>query len=182
MNTTHPTLTSLRPTGPLSTTLSLLLFGVILCVRLSASWLSLSPHQALAEPLGELDAPDHRPCGQDHFEPNDVRGRARNISPSLFGEREVEATSCRGDEDWYTIWLTRGQLVELRLEGDEVGRWPGMDIYAPRKRKPQGVRRRGHGVQTLKIYAQRSGRYRLKVRGRGEQPARYRLQLRQLIR
>ena len=179
MKTTPTHLSFLRSGAPLSTALSLLLFGVILCVRLSSSWLSLSPHQALAEPL---DSPEHRPCGQDTFEPNDVRGRARNISPSLLGEREVEASSCRGDEDWYTIWLTRGQLVELRLEGDEVGRWPGINIYAPRKRRPQGVRHRGHGVQTLKVYAQRSGRYRLNVRGRGDNPARYRIQMRRLTR
>lgn len=121
-------------------------------------------------------------CGRDSFEPNNARAKARNISTELLGQREVEAQTCYGDEDWYTIWLTRGQLVELRLEGAEVGRWPAMDIYAPRKRTPQGVRRRGRGVQTLKVYAKHSGRYRLKVRGRGDSPTRYRLQLRPLTR
>lgn len=144
----------------------------------SARWPSLVRTSA-AEPL---TSPSPKRCGGDSFEPNDARAKARNISTELLGEREVEAQSCTGDEDWYTIWLTRGQLVELRLEGVEVGRWPAMDLYAPRKRTPQGVRRRGRGVQTLKVYAKRSGRYRLKVRGRGEAPARYRLQLRRLTR
>jgi len=147
-------------------------------------WLSsaaLGSADASPSPSG-LGEPSRRRCGRDAFEPNDARARARNISTELLGAREVEASSCRGDEDWYTIWLTRGQLVELRLEGSEVGRWPQMDIYAPRKRTPQGVRRRGEGLQTLKVYAKRSGRYRLKVRGRGDEPTRYRLQLRQLTR
>jgi hypothetical protein len=78
------------------------------------------------------------------------------------------------------VWLNRGQLVELRVSSEEAHRWPPMRIFAPRKRKPQGVHHRGRGAQSLKVYARRSGRYRLRVRGRGNERARYHLSMREL--
>lgn len=152
------------------------------CAILYCVPLIFFPLSSWANPDSSWIKAQNPSCGNDHFEPNDARSKARNISTELLGERQIEANSCRGDEDWYTIWLTQGQLIELRLEGTAVDRWPGISLYAPRKRKPQGIRHRGKGVQTLKVYAKHSGRYRLKVRGRGDEASRYLIQMRRLTR
>lgn len=180
MNTNVNLMMYLRRHKPLSTAIALLLFSVVLSARLSTSWVYIFTQTALAEPLGEQDTPSIKRCGQDRFEPNNIRGRARNISPSMYKAQEVEARSCSGDEDWYTIWLDRGQQVELRLEGDEVGRWPGLSVFAPLQRSSLGLRERSQNVQSIKVRAHLSGRYRVKVRGRGDEPARYYLRMRRL--
>ena len=136
--------------------------------------------EALRSPP-RAERPEARePCGVDTFEPNDHRPRARNVSAALLAERELEGAACGVDEDWFWVWLNRGQLVELTLSGEGVEGWPPLSAFAPRKRTAQGGVRRATGSQRIKVYARKSGRYRVKVRGRGEERGRYHLSLREL--
>lgn len=103
-------------------------------------------------------------CGDDLFEPNNIRSRARNLSAELKHEREVSAKVCQGDQDWYTVWLNRGDLVEFVVTST-LEPPPKVTVYAPRKRKPSGiVRRVSPSVRHLRVYAKTSGRYRLHIK------------------
>ncbi len=174
---------------PLTAALSVLLWSI--SPSLSSAAPGLVDHlderairgAAGGEQRGEQVSAPERPleaCGADGFEPNDARAKARNVSAALLAERELEGAACRGDEDWFLVWLNRGQLVEVTIAGEGVERWPPLSAFAPRKRTSQGSLRRARGSQRLKVYARQSGRYRLKVRGRGEERARYHLSLREL--
>ena len=174
---------------PLTAALSVLLWSIY--PSLSSAAPGLVDHlderaiggAAGGEQRGEQVSAPERPleaCGADGFEPNNARAKARNVSAALLAERELEGAACRGDEDWFLVWLNRGQLVEVTIAGEGVERWPPLSAFAPRKRTSQGSLRRARGSQRLKVYARQSGRYRLKVRGRGEERARYHLSLREL--
>jgi hypothetical protein len=103
-------------------------------------------------------------CGDDLFEPNNIRSRARNLSVELKHEREISAKVCQGDQDWYTVWLNRGDLVEFVVTST-IEPPPKVMVYAPRKRKPSGIIRRvSPSVRHLRVYAKTSGRYRLHIK------------------
>lgn len=117
----------------------------------------------------------NKQCGQDLFEPNDLRSRARNLSKELRNNREITAKICRDDNDWYTVWLNRGDLVEFTISS-AIDKSPRLSIYAPRKRKASGVMHRvSPSVRTLKVYAKKSGRYRLHVESSREARSAYTL-------
>ena len=102
-------------------------------------------------------------CGQDRFEPNNLRSRARNLTAELKNSREVTAKLCGEDKDWYTVWLNRGELVEFEVYSalDEP---PFINVYAPRKRKLSGIiKKLSPSSRILKLYAKKSGRYRIKL-------------------
>lgn len=102
-------------------------------------------------------------CGQDLFEPNNLRSRARNLSKELKNNREITASICQGDHDWYTVWLNRGDLVEFTISS-AIDKSPKLSVYAPRKRKTSGIIHRiSPSMKSLKLYAKKSGRYRLHV-------------------
>ena len=102
-------------------------------------------------------------CGQDLFEPNDLRSRARNLSKELKNNREITASICQGDHDWYTVWLNRGDLVEFKISS-AIDKSPKLSVYAPRKRKASGIIHKiSPSMRSLKLYAKKSGRYRLHV-------------------
>jgi len=167
----------LRPRAPLAARAAL-----ALCLSHLAPPAAAAPGVADAlrlPPPAAAPAP-RPPCGADPFEPNDARGRARDVGAPLRAARELEGASCGADEDWFLLWLEQGQHVELTLAGDGVERWPPLSAFAPRKRAAQGGVRRALGAQRVKLYARQSGRYRLRVRGRGEERGRYHLSLREL--
>jgi len=116
-------------------------------------------------------------CATDLFEPNNHRQRARNLTSEFQLGREVGAIACHTDEDWYSFWLNRGQLIELTLHNEGLERLPPVHIYPPRHRKPSGILKRTRRGQTLKVYAKKSGRYRLRVRGGDEVSTPYSLSL-----
>ena len=102
-------------------------------------------------------------CGEDHFEPNDYRSRARNLSSELKHTREISARVCAGDQDWYTVWINRGELVEFVISAP-LEAPPLLKVYAPRKRKPSGIlRTSAPSMRRLRLYAKKSGRYRIQV-------------------
>ena len=102
-------------------------------------------------------------CGIDRFEPNNSRARARNLSTELKDNREISAKLCQEDRDWYTVWLNRGELVEFQVYSP-LDTPPKMKIFAPRKRKPSGVLKTlSPSSRALRIYAKKSGRYRLQL-------------------
>jgi hypothetical protein len=152
--------------------------SLLLLLLLTLNSLTLaSPH---LEPRGvERPQPDALDifCARDLFEPNNHRQRARNLTSEFQLGREVGATACHTDEDWYTFWLNRGQLVELSLHNEGLERLPPVHIYPPRHRKPSGILKRTERGQTLKVYAKKSGRYRLRVRGGTEVSTPYSLSL-----
>ena len=74
-------------------------------------------------------------CGLDRFEPNNLRSKARNVSIELKHAREVNAKVCLGDDDWYTVWLNRGDLVDF-IVNTPLAKPPQIAVYPPRKRKP----------------------------------------------
>lgn len=103
-------------------------------------------------------------CGRDSFEPNDQRSRARNLSQELNADREINAHICADDQDWYTVWLNRGELVEFIISS-AIDKAPKLSVYAPRKRKASGIHHRvSPGTSKLRLYAKQSGRYRLHVK------------------
>lgn len=107
---------------------------------------------------------EHSLCGSDHFEPNNSRSKARNVSIELKNEREVNGRVCLGDHDWYTVWLNRGDLVEFTVNS-ALERPPQISIYAPRKRKPSGIKRTVNpNTRKVSVYAKSSGRYRVHIR------------------
>ena len=116
-------------------------------------------------------------CGYDLYEPNNRRSRARNLSAELKGDREISARVCAGDQDWYTVWINRGEMVEFVISSPlEIA--PYISIFAPRKRKASGIlRTSAPSSRRLRVYAKQSGRYRLHVRPRREAPALYTLSL-----
>ena len=116
-------------------------------------------------------------CGVDQFEPNNLRSRARNISVELKSERELSARVCQGDDDWYTVWLNRGDLVEF-IVNSPLETPPEMNIYAPRKRKAGGIRHTVNpSTRKVRLYAKHSGRYRVHIRALKETVSRYSLSL-----
>jgi hypothetical protein len=119
-------------------------------------------------------------CGQDLFEPNNVRRDAKNISMHFKQGRDVEAHMCRHDVDWFSFWLSQGQLIEITLDSTHESIMPSMSIFAPRKRKASGIVRRRKYQKSLKVYAKRSGRYRLKVSSHKNFTERYILRMRDL--
>ena len=123
------------------------------------------------------DAAQQIVCGQDQFEPNNRRGRSKNLSIALRDDREVMAMTCGTDEDWYTVWLNRGELVEIHMT-TQLDPLPYLRIFGPRKRKPSGIMRKVSPSHTkVKLYAKRSGRYRIFIKGRDEVGSRYHLSL-----
>ena len=116
-------------------------------------------------------------CGHDSFEPNNHRARARNLSAELKNTREVNAKVCAGDQDWFTIWLNRGELVEFVISSP-LETAPLISVFAPRKRKESGIlRTSAPSARRLRVYAKTSGRYRLHVRPKRDASARYTLTL-----
>ena len=118
------------------------------------------------------------PCGADQYEPNNTRSRARNLSYDLKDTREITAHLCQKDQDWYTVWLNQGELVEFHVITPlEVP--PLIKVFAPRKRKPKGIARRlSPDHRQVRIYANRSGRYRVLINGGREARTQYQLYLR----
>ena len=123
---------------------------------------------------------DRRGCGHDYFEPNNQRAKAKNISTQFKHNRVIEAHVCQYDIDWFSFWLDKGQLVEVTLHSTQARLMPAIHVFAPRKRKPSGILRRNKHEQKLKIYAKRSGRYRLKVAGYETMTERYILKMKVL--
>jgi len=116
-------------------------------------------------------------CGADQYEPNNLRARARNLSFELKNAREITAHLCRQDQDWYTVWLNQGELVEFHVV-TPLETPPQIKVFAPRKRKPKGIARRlSPDHRQLRIYAQRSGRYRILISGGQDARTRYQLYL-----
>ena len=118
------------------------------------------------------------PCGEDLYEPNNLRSRARNLSFELKNTREITAHLCRQDQDWYTVWLNQGELVEFHVIAS-LDVPPQIKVFAPRKRKPKGIARRlSPDHRQLRIYANRSGRYRILISGGRDARTQYQLYLR----
>ena len=119
-------------------------------------------------------------CGFDHFEPNNQRRKARDISSFLTLGREVNGRICQQDEDWYSVQLTRGDLLEIKLEVHGPVSLPAMRMFAPRKRRPSGIFRRQRKTrsQHLRIYVKQSGRYRIVVKGNRQSQETYTLTMR----
>ncbi len=114
-------------------------------------------------------------CGQDRFEPNNYRSRARNLSTELKHDREITAIICDQDHDWYTVWLNKGELVEFTISS-ALDESPSLSVYAPRKRKAGGILHRvSPSIKKLKVYAKKSGRYRLHVKASRKSRSRYTL-------
>ena len=117
-------------------------------------------------------------CGADAYEPNNRRSRARNLSYELKHDREITAHLCRRDPDWYTVWLNQGELVEFHVT-TPLERPPQIKVFAPRKRKPKGIARRlSPEHRQVRVYAQRSGRYRVLISGKYAERTQYQLSLR----
>lgn len=116
-------------------------------------------------------------CGMDLFEPNNRRARSKNVSTVLRKDREITAHICGEDEDWYTVWLNRGERVEFHLYS-ELSDPPRLSVFAPRKRRSAGrVRKLSPAHQLLRVHARRSGRYRIWIRSGREARSQYRLAL-----
>ena len=116
-------------------------------------------------------------CGVDLYEPNNRRYKARNISNELNARREVNAQLCAQDRDWYTVWLNRGELVELHVT-TSLELPPHIRVFAPRKRKPSGITRRvSPSHRRVRVYAKSSGHYRVLVSGSESAQTRYRLSM-----
>ena len=113
-------------------------------------------------------------CGLDHFEPNDQRARAHELSQPL-----IEGRSCSGDIDWFVFKARRGDRIEVELFS-----WgshePILKLYPPRARRsllmarPISARPQSY---RLTLRASESGRYRLQLQGTGS-GHRYTLQVR----
>lgn len=117
----------------------------------------------LAQPVA-LERADAARCGWDDFEPNDERRRARAVVA------EVAGAGCAGDEDWFSVRLERGQLVEVVVRHHPTARFRPPEVYAPRARRPRGqVFQAPHQVG-VRLKARRSGVHRVRIRS--PEPAR----------
>lgn len=163
----------------LNTAVQFLTLKVILTSTLYALTLLISSASpAAAERVRTVHKPNpEMRCGGDLYEPNDRRYKARNISNELNARREVSAQLCAQDRDWYTVWLNRGELVELHVT-TSLERPPHIKVFAPRKRKPSGIMRRvSPSHRRVRVYAKSSGRYRVLVSGSEDAQTRYQLSL-----
>lgn len=152
------------------------LSSALLLLSLSSSLLSAVTY-ARSQVDSQVNAD---PCGHDLYEPNNIRSRARNLSQELQGAREVEAHLCRGDQDWYIVWLNRGEIAEFNVV-TPLDQPPRLKVFAPRRRKPGGISRRlTPGHRQVRVYAKQSGRYRFLLEGGREARLRYHLYLRRL--
>ena len=133
--------------------------------------------QGWADSSRSLAKKGEEPCGQDSFEPNDRRSRARNLSAELKNTREISGKVCAGDHDWYTVWINRGELVEFIISSP-LETAPNLSVFAPRRRKSSGViRTSAPSTRRVRVYAKQSGRYRLHISPKREATARYTLSL-----
>ena len=158
-----------------------LLYKVIACcvcaILLTNHSICVAKSQAEQDPNLQRFANKDQRCGRDHFEPNDYRSRARNITTELKNHREVSAKLCGHDQDWFTVWLNRGELVEFEVYS-ALEEPPLMQVYAPRKRKASGIMKQPTpSSRLLKLYVKQSGRYRLKISPKRKAQSRYTLSL-----
>ncbi len=116
-------------------------------------WLAVG----LAQPVA-LERADAARCGWDDHEPNDVRRRARAV------EREAAGAVCLGDEDWFSMRLERGQLVEVVVRHHGTARFRPPEVYAPRARRPRGQVFKAFGRVGVRLKAKRTGVYRVRIR------------------
>ena len=115
-------------------------------------------------------------CGLDQFEPNNQRYQARHLM-SLTRHQSIHAHLCASDTDWFSIWLNRGQWIELQLESADLGALQTFTLFAPRRRKSTGLYRQHSLYKSIRIHIKESGRYRLKVGSSSSETIRYTLSL-----
>ncbi len=99
------------------------------------------------------------PCGEDPYEPNDRRGKAKSTRG-----RVAAAVTCRGDTDWFWVRLERGERVRVHIDEAGAGGVARPRVFKPRSRKPIGEVIEGGGG--VRFRAPVTGRYRVRVRGR----------------
>lgn len=125
------------------------------CALASSFWLSLAP---LAPP----------PCGQDAYEPNDLRAAARPLVA-----RSADAVVCPRDTDWFAFSALRGQRLAVSVF---YGRAEAPDrplVFPPYRRAPIGSGYVAEGEVGTMFTAPRDGKYRVRVRHRGTEPVPY---------
>ena len=115
-------------------------------------------------------------CGLDQFEPNNQRHQAKHLI-SLTRHKSIHALLCPTDIDWFSIWLNRGQWVEVQLESASLKTLDTFMIFAPHQRKSMGISKDHSLYKSIRIQVRTSGRYRLKVASTAPESTRYTLSL-----
>ncbi len=97
-------------------------------------------------------------CGADPYEPNDTRDRAVEAGAGLS-----EARTCAGDDDWYSVELTAGADVVVRLEHRADAAFAAPEVFRPRGRTPLGEAASTTRETTTRFTAPVDGVYRVRV-------------------
>lgn len=125
---------------------------------------------ALRRVLGGSEDGEAPGCGQDAYEPNDERARARRWSAAA-----LEATACAGDEDWFRVDLPADFIMEVSIEHDVGAVFEPPIVYRPWGRTPLGVPFSELGRTGVRFVTEVDGVYRVQIRSDAEADAHYAL-------
>lgn len=121
-------------------------------------------------PGSSSDPPLARP---DCDPKDDVSGETRERARPLIPGRPASGYACDRDEDWFTLDLDLGDIVELTLAYPDEGWVEPPELYRPRGRTPIGDTYAEGATHHLLAVADRAGRYRLRIRSPDASAVRY---------
>jgi hypothetical protein len=125
-----------------------------------------------ASPGSSSDPPLARP---DCDPKDDVSGETRERARPLVPGRPASGYACDRDEDWFTLDLALGDVVELTLAYPDEAWVEPPELYRPRGRTPVGDAYAEGATHHLVAVADRAGRYRLRIRSPDDSAVRYAL-------
>ena len=114
--------------------------------------------------------PKPRPdfCGLDAFESNDDRAHAVRVDGVA-----ADGVVCAGDADWYSVFLRKGERVQVAVLHDREDRPEVPMVFAPRQRKAIGKPYEAEGELGIVLTAPAEGWFRVRVQGGGPAPLHY---------
>ena len=112
-----------------------------------------------------LKTSDHlNDCGFDLFESNQSRGQSKLLKfEDQRDQREVQinAKICGLDEDWFSVALEQGQIIELVIMNTSSARFQSIEVFGPRARKSMKLQKI---KADFRFHVRKTGRYKFRIK------------------
>lgn len=112
-----------------------------------------------------LKTSDHiNDCGFDLFESNQSRGQSKVLKfEDQRDQREIQidAKICGLDEDWFSVALEQGQIIELVIMNTSSARFQSIEVFGPRARQSMKLQK----IKTdFRFHVRKTGRYKFRIK------------------
>ncbi len=103
-------------------------------------------------------------CGFDLFESNQSRSQSKFLKfEDQRDQREIQidAKICGLDEDWFSVALEQGQIIELVIMNTSSARFQSIEVFGPRARQSMKLQKI---KADFRFHVRKTGRYKFRIK------------------